>query len=1460
MAQRTVTLSDGRTLTLEVSDDATQEDIISTVNQFLESEKPKLPELESQPSLGDIGKGLTAEIAIGQGAKLAGLTAGAALGGPIGALIGLGVGAVAGGISGSLTAQRLEGRTDYSWGRVTADTLLNVMDFTGGGKAAKATKLFPKLGKRALTGAGISAGAAQIEKGIEEQELLSPTELLVAGATGGALNIGIGAAGDALGDIYRKKIAGKNVDAVQKAYDEGDADIIALVDAVTKEGDPEGKFDRFMKSISSYALPTKIIGNKASADIRDAMSKSEAAMDLATRARKQIDSVYKDLNAKDKRLVDNYLMGETSELNTFKSKGDGETVPKFNFTKQQSRDFLREIETSTEAIPDIVAKNPQLRKASIENAKSIHGDTVRVYRVYSLPKGKELRPDEIVSTTYSTQAMMGLNNQIPTRFQNMQTFEIEEADRVFRAYDVPVDRVIADIPFLGDSAIKKLNQQKLRGKRNVVTMEDLKDTIDSEGELVVDLRGIKPIKETKFEGRAEEIALNEILLSKEFEGGKKDYAESVEDFLLSDLYPGSYKYFTGRDGKPTRDIKEIISAQDLPENKDYFDAAKKVIQFNKDFDLIDSPEVKKAKSTINSARKKLDEYQDIIIDLYDKGVLDINELTYQKIVNSRKRGDYATTEYQFFLDDAYKPTKQQTQALLNRLTEDARSNFIARAKKRKSKNILEKADELQPQFEKRAADKVRKLLDSRESVEGIYGLPRGILKRKEDKSDEMKDFLGIIEDPGEKLFGTISKLGRLASSIDGDRKLTDRLVNSGIGVVADGQADIDRLLDQNYVKLKIKGKEQNKYGQERVTRAIDKYQDIRSREIYDTIDEALTDGVPRGFLKNIKEESYVRGGNSVYVPREINTAIDLLSRKNFKDDSILWSENLFTQLLSTTTAASKFVKVPLSVAAYPVQFFGNAVMVGGMGMNPFKNYTKNFRIATSDLNTKYFREGGFAKDLTLNRMTRLKELNLIDKGISAGEIREGLSKGFFGKKFGKATEPVGKFYSIFDTAQRLSVFDNYKGFLKKVMPDDQFKNLGNDKIEEIAAELTNSTYQNYSRINPAMRYLSRIGFLNEFAAFNLEQMRTMANQATFIRSLTSGKFANDIKSEYGVDLDREALFKEGNKRIGFLLGMLSGATAAVTAVNRGVQGVSSEEENAIRETVVPTWDEDSKLLLRKDGDKIKTANISYQIPIAELTSIVESALRGENPVDAVGQGFGALWNKMGGSGTMNANNFFAALNNRDPRTGRPISDEPGGLGQFTDRFVYYFGKSFTPTLLGKTQDKTVPDLIARYTIGLRNQNTTIEGGAGFKLRALRDNFNNVRRSYSSDLYRGVDMQDAYQARNAVFQRNLLQVIKHANNLRTLGKTDEYTDKILAKSGLSKKIREAALNNEMINMPFGVGISGTRAEKKERAFELYESLPKDVGLYMLNEARDDGRIKQSTINEIIRQSQFKKLSP
>ncbi len=87
-------------------------------------------------------------------------------------------------------------------------------------------------------------------------------------------------------------------------------------------------------------------------------------------------------------------------------------------------------------------------------------------------------------------------------------------------------------------------------------------------------------------------------------------------------------------------------------------------------------------------------------------------------------------------------------------------------------------------------------------------------------------------------------------------------------------------------------------------------------------------------------------------------------------------EGFITKLVSTTTALSKAAVVPFSLAAYPVQFFGNAFTTWSMGMNPFKNYGKNLMIAFSDMNSKNFREGkffGFDTKFNLSQMKRLKE-------------------------------------------------------------------------------------------------------------------------------------------------------------------------------------------------------------------------------------------------------------------------------------------------------------------------------------------------------------------------------------------------------------------------------------------------------------------------------------------------------
>jgi len=1167
--------------------------------QALDNVKPE------DPTLGQIGKGIGAELLIGEGAKYAGATVGSFV--PVvGTAAGYLIGGTIGGITGSIQAQRIEGREDISWGRVTADTLLNLMPFGTGkiGKGAKVAKqvskstdkVFPKLlekatdigkaqGARAATGAGISVGALQVEKGIEEQRFLTPNELLVAGGTGAVLNIGIGALADGLGDIYRKKFAGKTDAEVNANYKKGDPDTVTFVDQTTG-GDPKGKFSRLLDVINSYAIPTKIIGPKTSKLIRKYRQQGQAAMDFAGRARKQINNLTKNYTEDQKKRLDSYMSGETKELG--------------------------------------------------------------------------------------------------------------------------------------------------------------------------------------------------------------------EDLLES-------------------------------------------------------------KTIIDSVRKEIGEYQKTLVELYEKGVLDMNEVTFNKIKKSISDGNYLRKEYQMFVDPKYKPTLQQQNALKNRLIvelqESARKNLKEQGKS--NKQIEDTVNSSFQEYSQEAERKIRALLDARDDPDALSNL----FKRRELQSKEMDDFLGIITDPGERLFGTVSRLGRDVTKQKGLFELGNMLVKNGVAkVISSGEQ-----IPSGYVPLKVGRKLQNKYGRQRADVPLEKpqYQDIMTGTRYKDEASAFKDGVPMSRISKVtKESKIVNEGEQIYVPKEVDTAINNLNQSGKLDESNVWTEGFITKLVSTTTGLSKFVKVPLSIAAYPVQFFGNAFMVSSMGMNPFKNYGKNLMVAVSDLNSKNFREGkffGFDTKLTLSQMKRLKELDLIDRGVTASDIREGLNKGFLSKVTRAVTEPFGKLYSIFDTAQRLAVFDSYKEIIKKGLSPEDFAKLPKDKLEEMAAELTNSTYQNYGRINPAMRYLSRIGVLQEFAAFNLEQLRTLYNQASFIRSLKNGKFSKDIKDEFGVEFDQKFANELGNKRLIAATAGLTAATAGLTMYNRN-KGISEEEEIALRRTATPSYNENAKLLFSIDGDKLKITNASYQMPVAELTSVFEAGLMGEGFVDSVGSSFSALYDKFIGEGTMNFNNFFSAINNFDPNTGNKISTEPKELDRFKEQAKYYALETFTPTGLGNLKDKTKLDMAGRFLLGLRTQNTTISDGFGFKMRDLKDNLGVIRTSYASDLKNDKNMVQSYKANNEVYKRNLAQIIVHVEDLRTLGKSEEEIDALLKKNKISEDIRKASLAGKVLDMPLAVGISGTKEERRNNLTELYDSFPPEIGKLMLTEAKANDKISQKTLDSVLRLSKIKKLYP
>ena len=241
MAQRTVTLSDGRNLTLEVSDDATQEDIISSVNQFLESERQPISEPiqkpSEEPSLAKVGASFLTDIAISEASRIGGATAGAAIGTAItpgiGTAIGAGVGYLVGGLgggaAGSIARQQMtDPNAELDQGQVVADALINLIPGVGAGKS-----VVKGIASQAAVGAGISGGAEVVESIVNKEELPSLEDLGKAGLTGAVLGGGLGITGEAFSKAY-SKFAGMPTRNLTEAFRRGDPDAKIIVDGVEK--------------------------------------------------------------------------------------------------------------------------------------------------------------------------------------------------------------------------------------------------------------------------------------------------------------------------------------------------------------------------------------------------------------------------------------------------------------------------------------------------------------------------------------------------------------------------------------------------------------------------------------------------------------------------------------------------------------------------------------------------------------------------------------------------------------------------------------------------------------------------------------------------------------------------------------------------------------------------------------------------------------------------------------------------------------------------------------------------------------------------------------------------------------------------------------------------------------------------------------------------------------------------
>jgi len=660
-----------------------------------------------------------------------------------------------------------------------------------------------------------------------------------------------------------------------------------------------------------------------------------------------------------------------------------------------------------------------------------------------------------------------------------------------------------------------------------------------------------------------------------------------------------------------------------------------------------------------------------------------------------------------------------------------------------------------------------------EMAQYIFSQNAGVLKNRKDLAPELRNYLGEYADVGSKLGFTVSKLSRLASYDTADSKIAQMLFNTGLLKVADETS-------QNLVPITLR----------------------------------------RG-------EAHIGDQRLVGLP-EVQTALNELYGQKADDLAGDLATVSIKDLWQTGTSLSKAAKVIFNPASYGTNFVGSLFSNATMANNPLKGLKMGVKGGLSQFaNGRLHSVAGMKTIKDIDYFKELKEVGMMPSSMQFADIQSGLQSGKLGTLTSKIIDPVGKAYSIPDIMARISVYENQKTLLRKAAVGADEK-----EIHKLAAEMSNNTYMNYDMLNSNLKTLSRNGIpLSQFASFTLELARTQFNQGNIARKMVNGEMAKELSARLGVQVDPNELKKEGIKRIVATAAVYGGGAAAITGFNR--ESVTPEQEKALRETVVPEWDENAPLLIKRDKDgKVYTKNATYLAPQMQVIAPFMSAFRGESMGDALSK-----MAETAGDGVLENGGFMfkgvsQALANYDNEAQQKITTDPTLYGKIVDQAAWAGKELFQPGFIRETKKAQENPLAvtAMRMGGIRVNATTEEKGFGFRLREVQSDLDTVKDQLATARYRDTDktgrllnkeeLGAEYETMlNPLYKSHQEQLIKHVKNMRVLGYNNDAVMKIMAKNKVP--------NLEALNAIDGI-VEDLPIVDRKTISDTYENLIKQPG--------------------------------
>jgi hypothetical protein len=755
----------------------------------------------------------------------------------------------------------------------------------------------------------------------------------------------------------------------------------------------------------------------------------------------------------------------------------------------------------------------------------------------------------------------------------------------------------------------------------------------------------------------------------------------------------------------------------------------------------------------------------------DKGYDPSNELREKAIGGEARRIGREMAERQARqMSGGKKPDTDLVQQLeadeeLKKLARKQATEEMAQRDQYSAKKIQENPDKAR----ERAADKNE-----------IKFQAQGILEGRGNLSDELREYLGEITDPGEKLFQTLNKTSRLVNALQ---------------------------VDEALVNL------------------------FRRKDVQDVL-RINTSTATERILTNTAYGAELM--KDVMVPREVNDAL----RSLFYSDAGYLMNNAVGRVvldnLKSLNALSKISKTIYNPASYAPNFIGNFSSVMASGVMPFRGLGKGMKFSLSEfefVRKKILRGKANRKDL--ERMLRFEQLGGGSANVMTSEIRKAGNRGLFGDLNQTIADPFSKLYNVGDTTMRYVAWEGTQRQLKKAIP--ALAQEGNKEALEIAAmRIVRNTFQDYDKVPAFIKKLSQIGIASPFVNFTAELMRNTYNQGRYAYMMM--KNPRKLMSELGLDgIDIDAKAERGLQILGLkraiaFTGVMAGAGTAVEMIGSNAKdffgdkykNLSDEEKLALNQTVAKSWHRGKRLLYiaNADGKTGRYLDTEYIVPQTLMTSAFVSGLK-DDPLEVLPKLF---MDNFLGEGTFllqASSNLFGKDQN-----GRDISVKPGLVGQTYDRVNAFVQAAFEPgairelekwnkTLRGMENSLEVKRMVERLA-GLRWEEYDIERDAARRLAPDATAINNAKGLLGTS--RKYDIKEQYDRNYVKLNQDREGILKkitgHYNNLKVLGLDGEQALNVLDKTALSTNDKFESITGYYSPMPYEEPLTKT---------EIYESL-------------------------------------